>query len=779
MLRGCWCAMRCGRWISARPSAWSASISCRLGLADLEEIVPQSPDLILIPKVETPEQVSDVVRSCRFDCEAKRSIARPIWLMPILESALGIENAFAIAKASDRIAAITIGLEDYTADLGVAKTPEGTESLYARQRVVNAAHAAHVQAIDSVYGDVADSEGLLRWGEASRAMGFEGMGCIHPIQIEIIHRAFAPTVSELEKALKIVAAYEDAQARGLGVVSLGSKMIDAPVVQRALKLVARARQMGIDRRASRRRRTIMSAGVATGLITNAIGRRVPTMVNGREQTPYAGVDGHRPTGCKAGPPIRSNSDYPTNGDKRVPDLETALRLCGLRDGMTISSHHHLRNGDRVALTALQTAARMGAKDLVWFPSASFPCHEPVIDLMKSGAVHHIEGSMNGPLGDYCSHGHMRGLGVLRSHGGRWQAVQDGEVHIDIAVIAAPTADFFGNADGSHGKSACGSLGFALADSIYADRVIVVTDNLVPFPCVPWQIQGNNVDYVVEVDSIGDPSKIVSGTTQITRSPDRLRISELVARFLRDSGIMRDGFSFQAGAGGIALAFVDYLARMMKAANVKASFVRGGSTKYLVDLLNEGLIGYILDGQTFDLDAVRSIASDPRHVPTSPFTSYNFHGKGNFASMVDAAVLGATEVDVNFNANVVTHSDGRLLHGIGGWQNCLFAGCTILAVPSFRDRIPVIVDEVTTVTGPGELIDVIATERGIAINPKRQDLLDAVKGKGLPIRPIEEIKAEVEKICGGKPAKPRLLDQSGRGGEVGGWNGARYRLAGGG
>ena len=177
--------------------------------------------------------------------------------------------------------------------------------------------------------------------------------------------------------------------------------------------------------------------------------------------PYQGVNGHHPTGCKVGPPIRSNSDYPANGDKRVPDLETALRLCGLRDGMTISSHHHLRNGDRVALTALQTAARMGAKDLVWFPSASFPCHEPVIELMKSGAVHHIEGSMNGPLGDYCSHGHMRGLGVLRSHGGRWQAVQDGEVHIDIAVIAAPTADYFGNANGSHGPSACGSLGFAL------------------------------------------------------------------------------------------------------------------------------------------------------------------------------------------------------------------------------------------------------------------------------------------------------------------------------
>ena len=165
--------------------------------------------------------------------------------MPILESALGIENAFAIATASERIAAITIGLEDYTADLGVRKTAGGSESLYARQRVVNVAHAARVQAIDSVYSDVSDAEGLLHWGKASRAMGFEGMGCIHPVQIEVIHRAFVPAPEELEKALNIVAAYEDAQARGLGVVSLGSKMIDAPVVQRAIKLVARARKMGI------------------------------------------------------------------------------------------------------------------------------------------------------------------------------------------------------------------------------------------------------------------------------------------------------------------------------------------------------------------------------------------------------------------------------------------------------------------------------------------------------------------------------------------------------
>ena len=491
------------------------------------------------------------------------------------------------------------------------------------------------------------------------------------------------------------------------------------------------------------------------LAHNAAQRRVPTMVNGKPQIPYLGIGKYQPRGRKQAPPVRSSKDYPENGDKGVPDLETALRKCGLRDGMVLSTHHHLRDGDKVAMMALEAAARIGVKDLMWFPSASFPSQKGAIELMEKGVIHHIEGSMNGPLGDYCTLGKMRGMGVLRSHGGRWQAIQDGEVHIDVAVIAAPTADAFGNADGSHGKSACGSLGFALADSVYADQVIVVTDNLVPFPCVPWQIQGNNVDYVVAVDSIGDPEKIVSGTTQITHSPDRLRVAELVARFLREAGIMKNGFSFQAGAGGIALAFVDHLRRYMKEDGIKARFVRGGSTKYLVELLEEGFTDYILDGQTFDLDGVKSIASDPRHVATSPFTSYNYHGKGNFASMVDAVVLGATEVDVHFNGNVVTHSDGRLLHGIGGWQNCLFSKCSILALPSFRDRIPVIVDEVTTLTGPGEMIDVVVTERGIAINPLRQDLIEAVKGSQLPIRPIHEIKAEVEQICGGKPARPQL------------------------
>lgn len=488
---------------------------------------------------------------------------------------------------------------------------------------------------------------------------------------------------------------------------------------------------------------------------NAAGRLVPDKINGARQIPFKGIGKHAPNGYKAKTKISSCKDYPSDGNKTVKSLKEALLRCGIKDGMTISTHHHLRNGDVLTNYLFDIIKELGIKNIRWFPSASFPCHEHLIPYLEDGTIHHIEGSMNGPLGKFTSVGKMAGVGVLRSHGGRYQSIQDGEVHIDIAVIAAPTADTFGNANGVDGPSASGLIGFALGDSEYADNVIVVTDNLVPFPCLPWQIQGNNVDYVVQIDSLGDSSKIVSGTTEVTKSPDRLLIAEYVAQFIEDAGIMKDGFSFQAGAGGTSLAFAIFLKEKMKAKGIKARFIRGGSNKYLVQMLEEGLTDYILDGQTFDLEGVRSMRENPNHVNTSPFTSYNYHGKGNFASIVDAVVLGATEVDVNFNANVVTHSDGYLLHGIGGWQNCLFSKCTILAIPSFRDRIPVIVDDVTTLCGPGELIDVIVTERGIAINPKRKDLIKAVKDSKLPFKSLKEIKKEVDQICGGTVQKPKL------------------------
>ena len=493
------------------------------------------------------------------------------------------------------------------------------------------------------------------------------------------------------------------------------------------------------------------------LVKNAAGRLVPVEINGEKQVPFKGVGKYIPEGRKFAPRIASCAQYPEDGNKLIGSLKEALIKAGLKDGMTISTHHHFRNGDLIANQIFDIAHDLGVKGLRWFPSASFPCHAPLIKYLEDGTIHRIEGSMNGALGRFTSEGKMQGVGVLRSHGGRYQAIQDGEVQIDIAVIAAPTADAFGNANGVEGPAACGLLGFALGDSQYADKVIVVTDNLVPFPCIPWQIHGNYVDYTVKVDKVGDPEKIVSGTTAVTKSPDRLLIAEMTAQFCEETGLIYDGFSYQAGAGGTSLSIGIYFDEILKRNNWKARFIRAGSNQYPVKMLEEGRVDYILDGQTFDLEGVRSMRENPNHVNTSPFTSYNYHGKGNFASLIDIAILGATEVDVNFNANVVTHSDGVLLHGIGGWQNCLFGKTVILPIPLFRDRIPVIIDEVTTLCGPGELIDVIVTERGIAVNPKRKDLLEKLKDSKLPIKTIEELKEEAERICG-KPAKPEFDEE---------------------
>ncbi|PIS30042.1 MAG: citrate lyase subunit alpha [Candidatus Marinimicrobia bacterium CG08_land_8_20_14_0_20_45_22] len=497
--------------------------------------------------------------------------------------------------------------------------------------------------------------------------------------------------------------------------------------------------------------------MSSNLVKNAAGRWVPTEVNGKPEIPFKGIGKHRPEGRKYAPKIPTSLDYPADGNKLLPDLKTALIQCGLKDGMTISTHHHLRNGDLIANQIFDIAHELGVKNLVWFPSASFPCHEPLIKYLEDGTIHHIEGSMNGPLGRFTSQGKMKGVGVLRSHGGRYQAVQDGEVQIDIAVLAAPTADSFGNAHGLTGPSACGCLGYALADYQYADKVIIVTDNLIPFPAIPMQIVGNYVDYVVKVDKIGIAEQIVSGTTQITKSPDRLLIAELTTKFCDAAGLIRDGFSFQMGAGGTSLAIGIYFHQILKERGIKARFAVGGSTQYSVKMIEDGCLEYLLDAQSFDLDAVRSMGRNPNHPDISIFHCYDYHAKGNYTTMMDVMILGATEVDVNFNGNVVTHSDGYLLHGIGGWQNCLAAKCTILPIPLFRDRIPVIRDEVTTLCGPGELIDVIVTERGIAINPLRTDLIDKVKNSGLPIKTIQQLKEEAERICG-KPQDPVFDDQ---------------------
>jgi citrate lyase subunit alpha / citrate CoA-transferase len=491
------------------------------------------------------------------------------------------------------------------------------------------------------------------------------------------------------------------------------------------------------------------------MIKNILGRWVPDELDGLTLKAFSGAHVDAGGGRTIGTRIPAAAKY---SNKLLKNLDDALDACAISDGMTISFHHHLRNGDYVVNLVMDKLAQRGLHDLILAPSALFPVHDTLVDHIENGVISHVEGSMNGPVGQACSLGKMKRTAVLRSHGGRFRAIQDGDLKIDVAFIGAPCADSHGNANGLHGPSACGPLGFALADSLWADKVVLITDNLVPFPCHPWSIEGGHVDYVVKVDSIGDAAKIVSGTTQITKSPTRLLIAELAARFVKESGIMSEpGFSFQAGAGGISLAFVKYMGALMREKCIVADFIRGGSTKFMVDMLENGLTHYILDGQSFDLDGVRSLRDNPRHIETNPFVSYNYHSKGCFAQMVQVAVLGATEIDLNFNVNVNTHSDGWLLHGIGGFTDAADAHTTIITAPLVRNRLPIIVDAVTTITAPGETIDVVVTERGIAINPMRQDLIDRISNSSLPIKTIEELHDIAIKMTG-KPEKPDFGDR---------------------
>jgi len=214
------------------------------GLDDLEAVVPQSVNLILIPKCENPETINAVDNKIR-EIREETGSGEAVHLIPIIESARGVEQAFAIATSSVNVVALAIGLEDYTADIGVVRSNEGTESFYARTRVVNAAKAAGIQALDSVFSDAADTEGLIKNVAISKSLGFEGMGCIHPRQIAAVKKGFAPCDAEIEKAMKIVTAYREAETKGLGVIALGTKMIDPPVAARALKIIDLAVRLGL------------------------------------------------------------------------------------------------------------------------------------------------------------------------------------------------------------------------------------------------------------------------------------------------------------------------------------------------------------------------------------------------------------------------------------------------------------------------------------------------------------------------------------------------------
>jgi len=485
---------------------------------------------------------------------------------------------------------------------------------------------------------------------------------------------------------------------------------------------------------------------------NAVGRDIPNEVNGRKLKPFKGAFSVRPQKRLYAPPLKAV--FP--GEKKIVSLEDAVKEL-VDDGMTISFHHHLRNGDAIVNKVVDEIAKLGIKDIKLAPTALFPVHEKLKEHIKNGVITSIEGSLNGPLGEFASYKNIPNPVVLRSHGGRARAVRCGELHIDVAFLSASMADDYGNANGMFGKSAFGAMGFAFADAMHADKVVIVTDNLQPYPVTPISISQIFVDHVAVVDSIGDPSGIQTGTMRITRSPARLNIAKNVVKFLANAGILKDGFSFQAGAGGTSLAVTKFLHEYMKAKGIVGDFVMGGITGYVVDMLEQGTVKKILDGQDFDLRAVESIGRNPSHVEVSHIDFGDPHTGGCVVNRQTACFLGATEFDLNFNVNVNTHSDGLLLHGIGGHQDAAAGSfVTIVVAPLLRGRIPVVRKEVTTVSTPGETVDVIVTDRGIAINPRREDLIDAIKGK-MEIVDIEDLYKKARDLVG-EPKEVKFSDE---------------------
>ena len=483
------------------------------------------------------------------------------------------------------------------------------------------------------------------------------------------------------------------------------------------------------------------------MTVNRAGRSVPDHIEGYGPVRhYEGAFERLPQGPKVGPRIRRARDGASS--KVLKDLKEAIEASGLKSGMTVSFHHHLRNGDMVVNQVIRTCAEMGIGDLTIFPTALFGVHRELMEHIRSGVVRRIMGSVNGPIGRLVSEGGMAEPVVLRSHGGRPRAVASGDVKIDVAFIAAPSADRHGNLSGSQGRSACGSLGYAFTDAMYADHVVAVTDNLVEGTLCPISIPQIYVDHVVKVDSIGDPAGIVSGSTRITKDPLRLLIARMASELIEASPYFRDGISFQTGAGGIPLAVTAFLKEAMIRRGVKGSFGLGGITGYFVELLKEGLLECLMDVQSFDLEAVRSIASDGRHMEISAEWYASPWTCGSAVDSLDAVILGATEVDLDFNANVNTEADGYLLHGIGGHQDTAAgAKLTIIAQPLLRGRIPCVVDRVHCVTTPGEVVDAVVTEFGITVNPRREDLLEAAREARLPLISMEELLHRARRISG--------------------------------
>jgi citrate lyase subunit alpha/citrate CoA-transferase len=487
------------------------------------------------------------------------------------------------------------------------------------------------------------------------------------------------------------------------------------------------------------------------MTVNSIGREVPAALDGfGALAPYGGPRSRLDGNYVWTPTLYPRKIAAPTSCKVAPNLEKAIERSGLRDGMTISFHHHLRNGDAVVEMTLSLIERMGIKNLTLAPSSLGESHDCVADAIRRGVVTRLNTSgVRGEVGRAISAGETEYPVIIRSHGGRARAIEEGSLHIDVAFLAAPACDRLGNFTGAAGKNACGAMGYAMLDARYADHVIAVTDDLVEYPLAPRiSVHQYLVDQVVEVDSIGDPSKIATGATRVTRDPVQLHIADLAFRLLKASGMLKNGCSFQTGGGGPSLAAARYVRDYMKAEGIRGSYCIGGITGYMVSMLEEGLFDALFDVQSFDSAVTSSLANNPGHMEVDVSCYANPFNKGCLVNDLDVVILAALDTDVDFNVDVLTGHDG-VLRGASGGHSDTAAGAklTVVTVPSMRNGVPSIRERVQTVVTPGETVDAIVTERGIAINPLREDIAKLASDAGLPVMDIRKLKADIEKITG--------------------------------
>ncbi|MFR7836132.1 MAG: citrate lyase subunit alpha, partial [Ezakiella sp.] len=434
-------------------------------------------------------------------------------------------------------------------------------------------------------------------------------------------------------------------------------------------------------------------------------------------------------------------------NKMVQNISELFDKLEIKDGATLSFHHHLRNGDFVLNMVFEEVKRRGIKDITLVASSIFPCHEPIVPLIKDGTIKNVITSyMSGPVAESISHGDLKGTLVMQSHGGRARAIMEGTVKIDVAFIGAPATDIHGNISATEGKAFCGTLGYAIADSIMAEKTVAITDTIIPLEG-KTEIPSERIDYILKVDSIGDPNGIISGTTRITKDPVGLRIAQKAVEVMVATGLVKEGMCYQSGAGGVSLAVTKFLGDYMEREGIKGKFASGGVTGDLCDMKNRGLFDRIYDVQCFDLKSAEDIKNDPRHITMSA-EKYASPYKDAIVNSLDFVILGATELDTDFNVNVTTGHDGVIMGGSGGHQDTAYgAKVSIIVSKLFQSRIPLIVDRVGVISTPGSTVDVLVTERGVAVNENRKDIIEALKAHDIEVMTIKELKELSDSLTG--------------------------------